>query len=193
MTSSLNEGGTAVFRPSFCGLVLFFGGNPMKTFQVKQKLLSLGGKFTIADNLGIPTYQVEGSFLKIPKTFTITDMKGQQVSRIEKKTISFLPQFKVKLADGNCFTIKKSWTFFKSRYQIEGLGIDVKGNVWDLSFNLQKDGQQIASIRQDLWHLTSTYTVEIYDEAYSDLVISLVIAIDYVKEQEASQASSSSV
>ncbi|WP_062712297.1 LURP-one-related family protein [Streptococcus halotolerans] len=165
----------------------------MKTFHVKQKMLSLGGKFTIADDLGIPTYQVEGSFLKFPKTFTISDIEGREVSRIEKKFLSFLPRFDVKLADGNHFVIKKAFTFFKSRYQIEGLGIEVKGDVWDLSFNLQKDGHQIANIKKELWHLTSTYIVEVYDETYSDLVISLVIAIDYVKEQEAAQASSSSV
>ncbi|MEQ9809275.1 LURP-one-related/scramblase family protein [Streptococcus jiangjianxini] len=192
MTSSLNEGGTAVFALRLVDLS-YFGGKPMKTFQVKQKMLSLGGKFTIADDLGIPSYQVEGSFLKIPKTFTISDIEGREVSRIEKKVISLLPQFDVKLANGNHFIIKKNFTFFKSRYQIEGLGIEVKGDVWDLSFSLQKDGHQIASIKKELWHLTSSYVVEVYDESYSDLVISLVIAIDYVKEQEAAQASSSSV
>lgn len=107
MTSSLNEGGTAVFRPSFGGLVLFLGGNPMKTFQLKRKFLSLGDRFTIFDDLGLPTYQVEGSFLKIPKIFTISDMQGQEVSRIEKKPIRFLPQYDVPLADGLALRSRK--------------------------------------------------------------------------------------
>ena len=183
MTSSLNEGGTAVFRPSFGGLVLFLGGNPMKTFHVKRKFLSLGDRFTIFDDLGLPSYQVEGSFLKIPKIFTISDMQGQEVSRIEKKPICFLPQFEVILADGTSFTIKKALTFLKSRYHIQGLDMTVKGNIWDWDFSLQKGGYEIATISQNLSYLTFTYTVDIYDKAYSDLVISLVIAIDYVKEQ----------
>lgn len=32
--------------------------------------------------------------------------------------------------------------------------------------------------------MTSTYQVEVYSETYNDLTISLVIAIDYVKELE---------
>ncbi|WP_367783804.1 LURP-one-related family protein [Streptococcus pluranimalium] len=183
MTSSLNEGGTAVFRPSFGGLVLFLGGNPMKTFQVKRKFLSLGDRFTIFDDLGLPSYQVEGSFLKIPKIFTISDMQGQEVSRIEKKPICFLPQFEVILADGTSFTIKKVLTFLKSRYHVQGLDMTVKGNIWNWDLSLQKGGHEIATISQNLSYLTFTYTVDIYDKAYSDLVISLVIAIDYVKEQ----------
>ncbi|MFU2205990.1 LURP-one-related/scramblase family protein [Streptococcus pluranimalium] len=193
MTSSLNEGGTAVFRPSFGGLVLCLGGNPMKIFQVKQKFLSLGGHFTISDDLGIASYQVEGSFLKIPKTFTISDMQGRKVSRIEKKPISFLPQFDIILADGTSFTIKKGLTFFKSRYHVQDLDMTVKGNLWDLNFSLQKGGHELATISQNLRHLTSTYTVDVYDENYSDLVISLVIAIDYVKEQKAAQRSANSI
>ena len=157
MTSSLNEGGTAVFRPSFGGLVLFLGGNPMKAFQVKQKFLFIGGWFTISDDLDLPSYQVGWSFLKIPKTFTISD--------------------------GTSFTAKKPLTFLKSRYHVQGLDMTVKGNIWDWDFSLQKGGHEIATISQNLSYLTFTYTVDIYDKAYSDLATSLVIAIDYVKEQ----------
>lgn len=69
----------------------------------------------------------------------------------------------------------------------------VKGDIWDWDFRLQKSGQEIANISQNLWYLTFTYTVDIYDKAYSDLVISLVIAFDYVKEQNTAQSSSGSV
>lgn len=164
----------------------------MKTFQIKQKMWSLGGKFTITDELGIPTYQVEGSFFKIPKTFSITDMQGNLVSRIDKQFMTFLPKFDVVLADGTSFTIKKEFTFFKPRYSIEGLGIDVQGDFWDMNFHLTQNGQEVARISQEWLRLTSTYRIEVYDNQYADLVISLVIAIDYVKEMEHHVANSAS-
>lgn len=163
----------------------------MKTFQVKQKMWSLGGKFTITDELGIPTYLVEGSFFKIPKSFTISDMQGNLVSKIDKQFMTFLPKFDVILADGRSFTIKKEFTFFKPRYTIEGLGIEVQGNIWDMDFVLRKNGQEIARISQEWLRMTSTYNVEVYEDSYADLVISLVIAIDYVKEQQAASSSAS--
>lgn len=164
----------------------------MKTFQIKQKMWSLGGKFTITDELGIPTYQVEGSFFKIPKTFSITDMQGNLVSRIDKQFMTFLPKFDVVLADGTSFTIKKEFTFFKPRYSIEGLGIDVQGDFWDMNFHLTQNGQEVARISQEWLRLSSTYRIEVYDNQYADLVISLVIAIDYVKEMEHHTANSAS-
>ena len=164
----------------------------MTTFQIKQKMWSLGGKFTITDELGIPTYQVEGSFFKIPKTFSITDMQGNLVSRIDKQFMTFLPKFDVVLADGTSFTIRKEFTFFKPRYSIEGLGIDVQGDLWDMNFHLTQNGQEVARISQEWLHLTSTYRIEVYDNQYADLVISLVIAIDYVKEMEHHAANSAS-
>ena len=42
----------------------------------------------------------------------------------------------------------------------------------------------IAEITKELFHLTSTYTVTVYDESYADLVISLCVAIDYVEMLE---------
>lgn len=156
----------------------------MKSFQIKQKFWSLSGSFTVSDQYDIPTYQVEGSFFQLPKTFTIRDMEGNLVSQIEKELFTFLPKFKVSLADGSAFSIEKEFTFLKDRYSINGLDMEVRGDFWDMNFDLVRDGQQIARITQEWFRLTSTYQIDVLEEAYADLVISLVIAIDYVKEQE---------
>lgn len=160
----------------------------VKTFQIKQKLWSLGGKFTIADQAGLPAYQVEGSFFQIPKTFTITDMNGKLISQIEKHVITLLPKFDIRLSDGSSFTLKKEFTFFKPRYNIENLGLTIQGDFWDMNFELLKGGQVIARISQEWLRLASTYHIEVYEDSYADLVISLVIAVDYVKEMEASSS-----
>ena len=158
----------------------------MKTFQLKQELWSLGGRFNISDETGVPHYQCEGSLFRVPKQFTITDMQGKLVSQIEKNFLSFLPTFKVNLACGESFTLRKEWTFFKPRYQIDNLQMVVQGDFWDMDFDLTREGQLLARISQEWLRMTSTYTIEVYDESYADLIISLVVAIDYVKAMEAS-------
>ena len=173
MTSSLNEGGTAVFRPSSSGLV-FLRGTVMKTYLVKQKFRFGGEKFDIKDNRGNIDYQVEGSFLKIPKTFTIYDDKGEVVSQIQ-------------LRNGSSFYIRKKFTFLRDKYEFDNLGLRIEGNIWDLEFRLlDAQGQVIAEISKELLHLMSTYQVVVYEDAYADLVISLCVAIDYVEALESS-------
>ena len=41
-----------------------------------------------------------------------------------------------------------------------------------------------ARIQKELFHLTSTYTVTVYENTYADLTISLCVAIDYVEMLE---------
>ncbi|BBD42033.1 hypothetical protein HMPREF9966_0408 [Streptococcus anginosus SK52 = DSM 20563] len=186
MTSSLNEGGTAVFRPSSSGLV-FLRGTVMKTYLVKQKFRFGGEKFDIKDNRGNIDYQVEGSFLKIPKTFTIYDDKGEVVSQIQKTVLTVLPQFEIQLRNGSSFYIRKKFTFLRDKYEFDNLGLRIEGNIWDLEFRLlDAQGQVIAEISKELLHLMSTYQVVVYEDAYADLVISLCVAIDYVEALESS-------
>ena len=157
----------------------------MKTYLVKQKFQLGGERFDIKNDLGMVEYQVEGSFLKIPKTFTVFDVEGQKVSHITKKTFSLLPQFTVELEDGSSFFIRKKLTLFRDKYDISNLGLRIEGNIWDLDFKLLDDRDQlVAEISKQVFTLTSTYQVSVYEEEYANLVISLCLAIDYVEMME---------
>ena len=157
----------------------------MKSYLVKQKFRLGGERFDIKNDLGMVEYHVEGSFFKIPKTFTIYDVAGEQVSEISKEVLTFLPRFKIQLSKGDSFYIRKKLTFWKDKYEFDNLGLRIEGNVWDLNFKLLDNRDQvIAEITKELFHLTSTYTVTVYEDSYADLVISLCVAIDYVEMLE---------
>ena len=157
----------------------------MKTFLVKQKFRLGGERFDIKDDRGVVNYQVEGSFFQIPKTFTIYDAYGEQVSEISKEFFTLLPRFTIQLRNGSNFVIRKKLTFWRDKYEFDNLGLRIEGNIWDLNFKLLDDRDQvIAEIRKEIFHLTSTYTVTVYEDSYADLVISLCVAIDYVEKLE---------
>ena len=157
----------------------------MKTFLVKQKFRLGGERFDIKDDRGVVNYQVEGSFFQIPKTFTVYDAYGEQVSEISKEFFTLLPRFNIQLRDGSNFVIRKKLTFWRDKYEFDDLGLRIEGNIWDLNFKLMDDRDQlVAEIRKEIFHLTSTYTVTVYEDSYADLVISLCVAIDYVEMLE---------
>ena len=157
----------------------------MKTFLVKQKFRLGGERFDIKDDRGVVNYQVEGSFFQIPRTFTIYDAYGEQISEISKEFFTLLPRFTIQLRNGSNFVIRKKLTFFRDKYEFDNLGLRIEGNIWDLNFKLLDDRDQvIAEIRKEIFHLTSTYTVTVYEDSYADLVISLCVAIDYVEMLE---------
>ena len=157
----------------------------MKTFLVKQKFRLGGERFDIKDDRGVVNYQVEGSFFQIPKTFTIYDAYGEKVSEISKEFFTLLPRFTIQLRNGSNFVIRKKLTFWRDKYEFDDLGLRIEGNIWDLNFKLLDDRDQvIAEIRKEIFHLTSTYNVTVYEDSYADLVISLCVAIDYVEMLE---------
>ena len=157
----------------------------MKTFLVKQKFRLGGERFDIKDDRGVVNYQVEGSFFQIPKTFTIYDAYGEQVSEISKEFFTLLPRFTIQLRNGSNFVIRKKLTFWRDKYEFDNLGLRIEGNIWDLNFKLLDDRDQlVAEIRKEIFHLTSTYTVTVYEDSYADLVIFLCVAIDYVEMLE---------
>ena len=161
-------------------------GGVYEDISRETKVFVLGGeRFDIKDDRGVVNYQVEGSFFQIPKTFTIYDAYGEQVSEISKEFFTLLPRFTIQLRNGSNFVIRKKLTFFRDKYEFDDLGLRIEGNIWDLNFKLLDDRDQlVAEIRKEIFHLTSTYTVTVYEDSYADLVISLCVAIDYVEMLE---------
>mgnify|MGYP003519192271 CR=1 FL=1 len=95
-------------------------------------------------------------------------------------------------ADGKEITIQKRFSLLKAKYNISDFGLEVAGDSWNMSCSLLNQRSELVYNDPATSKFPSTYRVEIYDDALSDLVISLVVAIDYVKEKESSAANSAS-
>ncbi|MBP1047264.1 LURP-one-related family protein [Enterococcus sp. BWM-S5] len=163
----------------------------MKKLFIKQQVFSLGGHFTVKDENEQDRYIVEGSFLSIPKTFTISDVHGQTIGTITKKVFSFLPKFFIEIDGEETLTIEKELTLFKSRYHIDAKELDVQGDWWNKNFEIVRNGQTVATISEKWFTWGDSFEVDIYDEALEHTIISLVIAIDFVKQEENNAAASS--
>ncbi|MFZ7942715.1 MULTISPECIES: LURP-one-related/scramblase family protein [Bacillaceae] len=165
----------------------------MKQLYIKQKVFSLGGKFTVKDQQEKDVYYVEGSFMKVPKTFTIMNNARNEVALITKKTFSFLPKFFVNVNGQEVLMIKKELSFIKARYTIEAAGIEVHGNWWDMEFQVMQHGEVVGKVNKEWFTWGDSYKVQIIDENMEAIVIALVVAIDCVKAEDAAASSASTI
>lgn len=161
----------------------------MKQLYIKQKVLSLSGKFTVKDQEEKDVYYVEGSFMQIPKTFSIMNSAREDVALITKKVFSFLPKFFVEVNGQEVLTIKKEFSFIKPRYTIEAAGIDVQGNWWDMDFQVLQHGEVIGQVTKEWFTWGDSYKVQILNEEMESIIIALVVAIDCVKADQSSSSS----
>jgi uncharacterized protein YxjI len=161
----------------------------MKQLYIKQKVFSLSGKFTVKDQQEKDVFYVEGSFMQIPKTFSIMNTASDEVALITKKAFSFLPKFFVEVNGREVLTIKKEFSFLKARYTIEGEGIEVHGNWWDMDFQVLQHGEVVGQVSKEWFTWGDSYKVQILDEEMETIMIALVVAIDCVKADQAAASS----
>ena len=162
-----------------------------RKLYIKQKLFSFGEKFTVYDEQERPQYYVQGSFMQLPKSFKVLNQREKEIATITKKIFSWLPKFYVDIRNNPQIIIDKELTFFKAKYHISAEGIEVQGNWWDMDFQVIRHGRVIADINKRWLTFGDTYEVNILDEKYEEMIISLVIAIDCVKEDQRAASSAS--
>ncbi|KXH86737.1 LURP-one-related/scramblase family protein [Sporosarcina sp. HYO08] len=165
----------------------------MRQLYIKQKVFSLSGKFSVKDEQENEVYFVEGSFLRIPKTFSIMDAARDEVALITKKTFSFLPTFFVEVNGQETVTIKKQFTFLKARYSIDAAGIEVRGNWWDMNFEVYQNGEVVGTVSKKWFTWGDSYQLEIVNDEMERLLVALVVAIDCVKADQAAASSAANV
>lgn len=163
----------------------------MRQLYMKQKVFSLRGRFTVKDQQENDVYAVEGSFMQIPKSFSIKNMANQEVALIKKKIFSFLPQFIVEVNGREMFTIKKEFTFLKARYSIDAADVDVRGNWWDMNFEVLRRGKVVGQVSKEWFTWGDSYKIQILDKDMETMMIALVVAIDCVKAAQAAASSAS--
>ncbi|MEG0383362.1 LURP-one-related family protein [Solibacillus cecembensis] len=161
----------------------------MKQLYIKQKVFSLGGKFTVKDQQENDRYYVEGSFMQIPKTFSIFNATRDEVALITKKVFSFLPKFFVEVNGREVLTIQKEFSLFKARYTIEAAGIEINGNWWDMNFQVLQHGEVIGKVSKEWFTWGDSYKVDILNDEMETIIIAIVVAIDCVKADQAASSS----
>lgn len=156
----------------------------MSILYMKQKVFSVGEKFTVTDEQGDVRYKVKGSVLKIPKEFRLQSVDGKLVAKMKKKIVAFFPTFYVDMANGETIVIKKQFSFLRPKYSISIGDLQVNGDWWDMSFTVTNGKKQVAKINKKWISWGDSYAIQIRDTRYEDTIVALVVAIDYVKASE---------
>lgn len=150
---------------------------------MRQKVFSLGEKFKITDIDETPRYFVEGSFLEIPKRFKLFNDRKEQVGEITKKVLSFLPSFYVNVNGYEDIVIQKAFTLFRAKFNIHSEQISVTGDILDKHFEVMDRSEVIAHVEEKWFTWGDTYKIDVKDPKHESLVIALVVAIDFAKQE----------
>lgn len=102
-------------------------------YQMRQKLLSVGGDSWIDEEAGNHVFKANGKAARRRDTFVLEDASGADVARIKERVLSVRDKMSIDL-DGRSATVKKALMGLRERFHVEldgGADLKVHGNIVD--------------------------------------------------------------
>ena len=151
-------------------------------YVIKQKWLSLGGKYFIKDENGDDVFCVQGKVFSIGDKLTFSDMEGNELAFISQKLLSWGPTYYVYIRGEHYATVKKKlFTLFRCKFEVDIPGPDdlmAQGSFLDHEYEFTRHGEPVASISKKWFTFRDTYGVEIADGEDVVLILASAIVID---------------
>ncbi len=150
---------------------------------IKQKVFSIGERFTVKDEFGNDRYFIEGEFFSIPKRFHIYDQTQKEVLLLQARMFSFMPTYEI-IRNGNlAASISKEFSFFRPKYRIDGSPFSVEGDIFDHDYQILRDGVPCAEISKEWFSWGDSYMLNNFAGEDEHLLLAILIVIDCVLSQ----------
>lgn len=154
---------------------------------MKQKLMSLKGDFDIYDEDQQPVYHVEGKMFSVGRKLWVYDSHNhEELAYIEQKVMTLLPKMEVYVKGDYVASIVKKLSFFKPKYEVEGLNWSIEGDIFSYDYQiLDPEGYLIAQIQKKYFSWSDTFEFNILeDDVDPVMVIAIILAIDAVMDSQ---------
>ena len=163
------------------GLFRNRGGAEGERFVMRQKLLAIGDDFWIEDAEGERVYKVNGKALRIRQTFVLEDPRdarspGSRSASSRSATRS--PSNAT--APPTSPSARRSSGSGTASPSTSTAGPDMKahGNVVDHEYEIERDGDTVATVSKKWFRVRDSYGVEVAAGEDAALMLAITVAID---------------
>ena len=149
-------------------------------YQMREKLLSIGDDYWIETESGERAFKVDGKAVRVRDTFVLEDAAGQEVAKIQERKLTIRDTMKIERAGGDA-TVRKALVGIRDRFNIEvdgGADLKAHGNILDHEYEIERDGDQVASVSKKWFRVRDTYGVEIQPGQDDALILAITVCVD---------------
>ncbi len=156
---------------------------------LKQKVFKFLDHYDVYDEEQNVIFTVNQKFRFLGFHADVTAKEGFSSFVIDKEVFRFLPKYILTFEDGEQIILNFRFSFIQRKIDVESTfgNLFVRGNFWDLDFDVLKEEEVIATISKKWLTWGDTYEIDIYDKKYASEVLGIVIAIDSQKDIERNQ------
>ena len=159
----------------------------MKKLYFKEKFFKITDHYPILDENGREAYYLDQDFTFLGYESKVTDLNAKTILQISRQLLTFLPRYTVSMHDGRSMIVQKKFEFFRHRVDVslDDDALYLEGDIFHLNFTVtNKNGQTIGAVNKKFFALTDNYELIVYDEAYIEELIGLVICLNNMIDLE---------
>lgn len=145
---------------------------------IKQRVFSWTDSYDVLDETGDSKYFVKAEWLSLGHQLHVYDRFQNEIGVIRQKILVFTPTFDIEIGGVTKGRIKKQFTLFSQKYDVEFNGWRVEGDFLGWDYDVYSGSTPIFHIRKELLHWGDTYVIDIEHPSDEVLALMLVIAID---------------
>ena len=154
----------------------------MPRYQMRQKWLSWGDDYTVADEAGQPQYFIDGRSFSFGNKLAFQDMQGKELAFIAQKLLAWGPTYEIYRGGELAAVVKKSlFTLFRAEFTVDVPGPEdlvAQGDFWDYEYQFTRGSRSVARVSKAFFSLTDTYGIEIAEEEDDVLILAAAVVID---------------
>ena len=152
----------------------------MARYTMRQRLVSIGEDFDIADEHGNPVFRVDGKVMRLRDTFVLEDLQGREVATIREKKLALRESMNILRAGTTIATVRKArFTPLRNKFTIDVEGdkdIVAQGDILHHEYDIRRGGEAVARVSKQRFALSDTYGIEVASGEDEGLV--LAVAVD---------------
>ena len=154
----------------------------MARYTMRQRLVSIGEDFDIADEHGNPVFKVDGKVMRLRETFVLEDLQGREVATIREKKLALRESMNILRGVATIATVRKArFTPFREKFTIDvegGQDIVAQGDILHHEYELRRGDEAIARVSKRLFALSDTYGIETAPGEDDGLILAIAVSID---------------
>jgi len=153
------------------------------TYQMRQKLVSIGEDYWIEDDQGQRAFKVDGKAMRVRDTMILEDRDGRELFKMQQKMLRLHSTMEIEDGDGHRVALVKKAliTPLRERFEVEvedGEDLEVKGNIVDHEYKMERGGDTVAEVSRKWFRIADTYGVEIQEGQDPGLILAVTAVVD---------------
>lgn len=157
----------------------------MQVYYFKEKLFKITDHYPVLDQDGKEAYYIDQDFKFVGYKVHIQNLRTGARILVEQKILNLLPTYEVRFEDGSIMEVKSKIALLGRKIDAtyKGEVLNLRGNIWDLNFDIYKDQRLIGSLDKKILALSDQFALRVEDMAYADLLVALTLCINNIKDR----------